>query len=127
MNDSKNTSENENDLKNLKFSFGRQEDDYSEYISNLSPQDLLSYENNKSNFETYDAIPDFDYNQKITNNDRVIMVTIYLPFYLKKLENNKGYEIVEDENSILLRYINNLKNTKSLNLIWVGMLKNYLK
>jgi hypothetical protein len=30
MNDSKNTSENENDLKNLKFSFGRQEDDYSE-------------------------------------------------------------------------------------------------
>ena len=125
MNDSKNTSENENDLKNLKFSFGRQEDDYSEYISNLSPQDLLSYENNKSNFETYDAIPDFDYNQKITNNDRVIMVTIYLPIYLKKLENNKGYEIVEDENSILLRYINNLKNTKLLNLIWVGMLKNY--
>ena len=72
--------EQETDLKNLKFNFGKPEDEYSEYISNLSPQDLLSYENNKANFETYDAIPDFDYNQKITNNDRIIMATIYLPF-----------------------------------------------
>ena len=68
------------DIKNLKFNFGKPEDEYSEYISNLSPQDLLSYENNKANFETYDAIPDFDYNQKITSKDRIIMATIYLPF-----------------------------------------------
>ena len=72
--------EQETDLKNLKFNFGKPEDEYSEYISNLSPQDLLSYENNKANFETYDAIPDFDYNQKITSKDRIIMATIYLPF-----------------------------------------------
>ena len=73
--------ENENDggLKNLKFNFGKSEEE-SEYISYLSPQDLLSYENNKANFETYDAIPDFDYNQKITSKDRIIMATIYLPF-----------------------------------------------
>ena len=114
-----------NDLKNLKFNFGKPEDEYSEYISNLSPQDLLSYENNKANFETYDAIPDFDYNQKITNSDRIIMVTIYLPFYIKKINNSGEYQIIEDENSFLLRYINNLKNTKSINLAWVGMLKNY--
>jgi len=120
------TDEQETDLKNLKFNFGKPEDEYSEYISYLSPQDLLSYENNKANFETYDAVPDFDYNQKITNNDRIIMATIYLPFYIKKKEGKKNeYEIIEDENSTILRYINNLKNTKSINLIWVGMLKNY--
>ena len=74
----------ETDLKNLKFNFEKPEDEYSEYISNLSPQDLLSYENNNANFDIYDAIPDFDYNQKITKNDRIIMATIYLPFYVKK-------------------------------------------
>ena len=118
--------EQESDLKNLKFNFGKQEDENSEYISSLSPKDLLSYENNKANFEVYDAIPDFDYNQKITSNDRIIMATIYLPFYVrKKDEKENNYEIIEDENSTLLRYINNLKNTKSINLIWVGMLRNY--
>ena len=120
------TDDQGNDLRNLKFNFGKADDEYSEYISYLSPQDLLSYENNKANFETYDAIPDFDYNQKITNKDRIIMATIYLPFYIKKNKNKEdGYEIVEDENSFLLRYINNLKNTQKINLIWVGMLKNY--
>ena len=118
--------ETENNIKDLKFNFGKPEDEYSEYVSNLSPQDLLSYENNKANFETYDAIPDFDSNQKITSSDRIIMATIYLPFYIKKNESNKNkYELIEDENSFLLRYINNLKSTKSINLIWVGMLKNY--
>ena len=118
--------ENENELKNLKFNFGKSEEESSEYISYLSPQDLLSYENNKANFETYDAIPDFDNNQKITHSDRIIMATIYLPFYIKRKEGKKKeYEIVENENSFLLRYINNLKNTKSINLLWVGMLQNY--
>ena len=120
------TEQNENDIKNLKFNFEKPEDEYSEFVSNLSPQDLLSYENNKDNFETYDAIPDFDYSQKITNNDRIIMATIFLPFYIKRKDDkNKEYEIIEDSNSSLLRYINYLKNTKSINLIWVGMLKNY--
>ena len=59
------TDEKGNDLRDLKFNFGKLEDEYLEYISNLSPQDLLSYENNKSNFEIYDAIPNFDYNEKI--------------------------------------------------------------
>ena len=118
--------EQESDLKNLKFNFGKQEDENSEYISSLSPKDLLSYENNKANFEVYDAIPDFDNNQKITSNDRIIMATIYLPFYVrKKDEKENNYEIIEDENSTLLRYINNLKNTKSIILIWVGMLRNF--
>ena len=54
------------------------------------------------------------------------MATIYLPFYIKRKEGKKKeYEIVENENSFLLRYINNLKNTKSINLLWVGMLQNY--
>ena len=119
------TDEQGNDLKDLKFNFGKPEDEYSEYISNLSPQDLLSYENNKANFEIYDAIPDFDYNQKITNKDRIIMGTIYLPFYIKKSEKKNEYDLIEDENSFLLKYINDLKNTKKINLIWVGMLKNY--
>ena len=118
--DNKNN-DNENGIKYLKFHFKENE---SEYISNLSPKDLISYENNKSNFEIYDKIPDFDFTQKITYNDRCIMASVYLPFYLKKVNKNE-YEIIEDENSLLLRYINNLKNTKKINLIWVGMLKNY--
>ena len=119
------TDEKGNDLRDFKFNFGKLEDEYLEYISNLSPQDLLSYENNKSNFEIYDAIPNFDYNEKITNKDRIIMATIYLPFYIKKNEKKNDYDIIEDENSILLKYINYMKNTKKINLIWVGMLKNY--
>ena len=113
----------EQDIKNLKFNFKKAENE-SEYISYLSPKDLISYENNNANFDTYDKIPDFDYTQKITTSDRIIMVSTYLPFYLKKIKKNE-YEIIEEENSLLLRYINNLKNTKKINLIWVGMLKNY--
>ena len=114
---------NDNDIKNLKFNFKKSENE-SEYISYLSPEDLISYENNKANFEIYDKIPDFDFTQKITYNDRCIMTSVYLPFYLKKINKNE-YEIIEDENSLLLRYINNLKNEKKINIIWVGMLKNY--
>ena len=117
---------NDKDIKNLKFNFEKQEEDNSEYISNLSPKDLISYENNKANFDTYDKIPDFDFTQKITNRDRCIMVTIYLPFSVKKIR-QKEYEIIEDENSIILRYLYNLNKNKnkSMNYIWVGMLKNY--
>ena len=122
-----NGNQNENDqaIKNLKFNFGKPEDE-SEYISSLSPQDLISYENNISTFETYDKIPDFDYTQKITNSDRCIIATVYFPFSVKKIKENQ-YEIIEDENSFLLRYINNLKKSNSINLIWVGMVKNYFE
>ena len=114
---------NEKLIKNLKFNFGKTEDE-SEYISNLSPQDLISYDNNKANFEIYDKIQDFDFTQKITSSDRCINASIYLPFSLKKIK-DKEYKIIEDENSLLLRYINNLKKNKLINVIWVGMLRNY--
>ena len=114
---------NGRNIKNLKFNFKKTEND-SEYISYLSDKDLISYENNKSNFDIYDKIPDFDYTQQITSSDRCIMASVYLPFYLKKNKNN-DYEIVEQENSLLLRYINNLKKEKKINLIWVGMIQNY--
>ena len=117
--------ENDKDIKNLKFNFGKQEEE-SEYVTNLSPTDLISYENNKANFDTYDKIPDFDYTQKITSSDRVILVTIFLPLSVKKNKKDE-YEIFEDENSILLLYLNKLKKNKSINLIWVGMLKNYFE
>ena len=119
---------NEKGTKDLKFNFGnfgKTEND-SEYISYLSPKDLISYENNNSNFDVYDKIPDFDFTQKITSSDRCIMASMYLPFSLKKNKNSKNkYEIIEDENSLLLRYIISLKQTQTMNLIWIGMLKNY--
>ena len=117
--------ENDKDIKDLKFNFGKQEEE-SEYVTNLSPTDLISYENNKANFDTYDKIPDFDYTQKITSSDRVIIATIFLPLSVKKNKNNE-YELFEDENSILFLYLNKLKKNKSINLIWVGMLKNYFE
>ena len=82
-----NGSRNENDqlIKNLKFNFGKPEDE-SEYISSLSPQDLISYENNISTFETYDKIPDFDYTQKITNSDRCILEWSKIFLILKKMK-----------------------------------------
>ena len=120
---SKSEKNDDNDLEDLKFNFKKTENE-SEYISYLSPQDLISYENNKATFDIYDKIPDFDYTQKITTSDRCIMASIYLPFHLEKKENDQ-YEIIEDENSLLLRYINELKKTQKINLIWVGMLKNY--
>ena len=118
-------------IKNLKFSFKNSED-YSDLVSNLSPEDLLSYENNKDNFDEYDLTnyinQSKDINETINLNldDRIIMVTIYLPISIKKKDmNKKEYEIIEDESSFLSRYLNVLKNNESINLIWVGMLKNY--
>ena len=119
---------NINSIKALKFNFGncQKTENDSEYVSYLSPKDLISYENNHSNFDIYDKIPDFDFTQKITSSDRCIHASMYLPFILKKTENAKNkYEIIEEENSLLLRYINNIKKTKAMNIIWVGMLKNY--
>ena len=112
-----------NDMKDLKFNFKKSENE-SEYISYLSPKDLISYENNKATFDIYDKIPDFDFTQKITTSDRCIMASVYLPFHIKK-NKNEEYEIIEDDNSLLLRYINDLKKAQKMNLIWVGMLKNY--
>ena len=122
---------NESDnSKNLKFNF-RNSEDFSDFVSNLSPEDLLSYENNKANFDEYDLIDlnqskDIsDYNN-LSPNERITMVTIYLPVSIKKKDmNKKEYIIIEDENTFLSRYLNVLKNKDTFKLIWVGMLKNY--
>ena len=126
---------NETDnVKDLKFNFGKTED-FPDYISNLSPEDLLSYENNNANFDELDfkytdsfnfSKEQYDYNN-LYSNDRIIMVTVYLPIHIKKKNMNKDeYEIIEDENSFLSRYLNVLKNRETVvEIIWVGMLKNY--
>ena len=131
----------EDNIKNLKFNTSKSED-YSDFISNLSPQDLLSYENNNANFDEYDIKDaELSYQKKdsfnieysglmskdtIDNIDRIIMVSIYLPIRVKKKDmNKKEYEIIEDENSFFSRYMNVLKNNDIVNLIWVGMLRNY--
>jgi len=118
-------------IKNIKFSFKNSED-YSDFISSLSPEDLLSYENNKANFDEYDLIDGMNQSKDISENlnlnidDRIIMVTLYLPISIKQKDiNKKEFEIIEDENSFLSRYLNVLKNNDTVNLIWVGMLKNY--
>ena len=131
-----------NDANNIKNDYYKSED-YSDFITNLSPQDLLSYENNNANFDEIDLVKDdeasnqniitTDSNIKsflnascINKDDRIIMVSIYLPVKIKKKDiNKKEYEIIEDENTFLSRYINVLKNEGIVNLIWVGMLKNY--
>ena len=125
---------NENNLKNLKFNFGKSED-YSKFVLNLSPEDLLSYENNKDNFDEYDLMNDCDsffQNKSLSDstilekNEKIIMVSIYLPITNKKIDlNKKEYEIIEDENTFFSRYLNYLKNNGTIDLIWVGMLKNY--
>jgi len=54
------------------------------------------------------------------------MVSIYLPITIKKIDlNKKEYEIIEDENTFFSRYLNYLKNNGTIDLIWVGMIKNY--
>ena len=127
--------DNNDNIKDLKFNYGKS-DEYSDYISNLSPEDLLSYENNKANFEEYDLNQDeesinlskeinINLNADNSQKDRIIMVTIFLPFSIKKINMNKEeYEIIEDENAFFSRYMNILKK-KIPNFIWIGMLKNY--
>ncbi len=130
--DPKDFLKNTNDgFKNLNFNFSKN-DEFSDYISNLSPEDLLSYENNKANFDECDFDVDESINlsreidQNISAKDRIIMVTLFLPFSVKKIDMNKNkYEIIEDENTFFSRYMNILKKKDYLDLIWVGMLKNY--
>ena len=116
--------ENENDdkkMKSLKFKFMKE--DYSNVASDLLPIDLISYENNQMILDLYD---DYDQNEvTITSNDRIVMVTVYLPITVKKNENNI-FEIIESENSLLFRYVNKLKlerNKNGINIKWIGLLK----
>jgi len=101
--DPKDFLKNTNDgFKNLNFNFSKN-DEFSDYISNLSPEDLLSYENNKANFDECDFDVDESINlsreidQNISAKDRIIMVTIFLPFSVKKIDMNKNeYEIKQN-------------------------------
>ena len=109
-------------LKNLKFKF--EKEDYSNIASELHPLDLISYENNKMTLDIFD---DFDKGEiKLSNKDRIVMVTVYLPIVVEK--NEKGdYNIIESDNSFLFRYVNKLKtDTKKnqINIKWIGLLKN---
>jgi len=117
--------ENENEgkkLKNLKFKYVKE--DYSNVASELHPNDLISYENNKMALDIFD---DFDKREvKLSSKDRIVMVTVYLPIAVEKKE--KGvYNIIEADNSLLFRYVNKLKTDKKRNTIsikWIGLLKN---
>ena len=119
-----NGNENENEIKkmkSLKFKFGKE--DYSNIASELQPLDLISYENNKMALDIFD---DFDKEKiKLSNKDRIVMVTVYLPINIEK--KGKGeYNIIETDNSLLFRYINKLKANKAKNSIsikWIGLLK----
>jgi hypothetical protein len=94
-------------LKNLKFKFMKE--DYSNVASELLPIDLISYENNKMSLDIYD---DYDKNEvKITNKDRIVMVTVYLPITIEKKGKNQ-YNIIESDNSLMFRYVNKIKTEK---------------
>jgi trehalose 6-phosphate synthase/phosphatase len=73
-----------------------------------------------------DIFDDFDKEKiKLSNKDRIVMVTVYLPINIEK--KGKGeYNIIETDNSLLFRYINKLKANKAKNSIsikWIGLLK----
>ena len=108
-------------LKNLKFKFMKE--DYSNVASELLPIDLISYENNKMSLDIYD---DYDKNEvKITNKDRIVMVTVYLPITIEKKGKNQ-YNIIESDNSLMFRYVNKIKTEKNkngINIKWIGLLK----
>ena len=112
----------EKKTKNLKFKY--EKEDYSNIASELYPLDLISYENNKMTLDIFD---DFDKGQiKLSSRDRIVMVTVYLPIILEK--NEKGeYNIIENDNSFLFRYVNKLKTDSkknAINIKWIGLLKN---
>ena len=110
-----------NKIKNLKLIF--EKEDYTNFASELHPLDLISYENNKM---ALDIFEDFDKGEvKLSNRDRIVMVTVYLPINIEKNEKG-GYNIIESDNSFLFRYVNKLKtDTKKnpINIKWIGLLK----
>jgi trehalose 6-phosphate synthase/phosphatase len=113
--------DDEKKIKNLKFKFMKE--DYSNVATDLLPIDLISYANNKMNIDIFD---EYDKNEvKLSTRDRIVMVTVYLPITVEKI-NNKEYIIVETDNSLLFRYVNTIKmNQKknSVNIKWIGLLK----
>ena len=98
-------------------------EDYSNVATDLLPIDLISYANNKMNIDIFD---EYDKNEvKLSTRDRIVMVTVYLPITVEKI-NNKEYIIVETDNSLLFRYVNTIKMNKkknSVNIKWIGLLK----
>ena len=113
--------DDEKKIKNLKFKFMKE--DYSNVATDLLPIDLISYANNKMNIDIFD---EYDKNEvKLSTRDRIVMVTVYLPITVEKI-NNKEYIIVETDNSLLFRYVNTIKMNKkknSVNIKWIGLLK----
>ena len=95
----------------------------SEFISYLSPRDLLSYENNMSNFDLYNDVINSEQDKILNEEKKVILATMYLPCKIKKEKNE--YIIEEDENSFFLKYIYKYKMSEKKEFCWVGMLKNY--
>lgn len=99
-------------------------DSASDIVSSQKPIELIDYENNKMNCDVMNETIDFSLNQKISNKDRVIYVSNYLPvIVVKNAEGN--YEIKMVENGSVMSNLNILKMSKKLNFLWVGMLKNY--
>ena len=120
--DDTNNNEKKN-IKNLRFKYMKE--DYSNIASELLPIDLISYENNKMILDIYD---DYDKNEvKISAKDRLVMVTVYLPICVEKINNE--YKIIESDNSLLFRFINKIKSDpkkKLINIKWIGLLKGLL-
>ena len=112
----------ENKLRNLKFKFEKK--DYSNIASELHPMDLISYENNKMAVDIFDDF--YKGEVRLSNRDRIVMVTTYLPISIEKNVNG-GYNIIESDNSLLFRYVNKLKieaKKNTINIKWIGLLKN---
>ena len=98
----------------------------SKYVSSLKPIELISYENNKMGCDVINDALDIDNNNiNISNKERVIFESLYLPVNVTRNTITGKFEIVTDENGSVQGMLNCMKMEKPGMFLWVGMLRSY--
>lgn len=86
----------------------------------------LDYENNQFSGNDVNEPFNFFLNPKMSSEDRIVIVTAYLPFEVEK--HNQGfYTLNINEESLVYSIMYRMKEINFCEVVWVGMLENYFQ
>lgn len=110
-----NDSENDEQLSNCDFS----------KFSLLKNEifELLSYDSLKLDANSINKTPIVDLTLKITSDDRLIIVTPFLPFQIIKKDGQ--YQIQRNEDEFIYSLMYDIKQKNIIDVCWIGIMKNY--
>lgn len=94
-------------------------------VASQTPIELLSFENNVRTCDFVNDSLDFLISSKNSFSENIIMATEFLPVIVKRV--NGKFEIEQQEDSSVFSQLNYLLLNRKVNVLWVGMLRNYFE